>query len=344
MNVPLWVWAATAAGIAALVALDIWQARRPHTVGMREAAVWSAVYVGSAVLFGIGVFLFGGTEPAMEFATGYLVEKTLSIDNVFVFALVLSAFAVPARNQSKVLLIGILGALGMRIVFIVAGAELIARFSVLFLLFGAVLGYTAIRLLRSHGAPPDVRNTRVMRWARRRLPLADPSEETPEGALVARSGGKRAVTGLGLAVLAVLSVDVMFALDSIPAIFGITQNVYLVVCTNAFALLGLRALYFLLAGLLDRLPHLHYGLAAVLGLIGVKLSLHYVHTLVPAVPDIPTWLSLVLIVAIFTVTVITSLRAGKRGAATAPGPASARSGRPGAEQLQGGQEDEGGRG
>ncbi|HEY3754375.1 MAG TPA: TerC family protein [Pseudonocardiaceae bacterium] len=288
MNVPVWVWLATGCGLAVPVAIDVWRARRPHPVGFREAVTWSVVYVGLALLFAVGVLVFGGTTPAVEFITGFVVEKTLSVDNLFVFALVLGAFAVPARDQSRVLLIGILGALAMRVVFIVAGAAALQRFSVLFLGFGALLLYTAVRLLRSHGTPPDVRNGRVVRWASRRF----------------------AITGLGLAMLAILSVDVVFALDSIPAIFGITQNLYLVLCTNAFALLGLRALYFVLAGLLDRLAHLHYGLSIVLGLIGVKLVLHYLHGLVPGVPEIPTWLSLVLILAVFAITTVTSLRAG----------------------------------
>jgi tellurite resistance protein TerC len=211
-----------------------------------------------------------------------------------------------------VLLIGILAALGLRVVFILAGAALLARFSVMFLLFGLLLVYTAVHLLRSHGRAPDVRNTRLMRWARRHLPVAGAGEHG--GALVVRVGGRRfAVTGLGMAVLALLSVDVMFALDSIPAIFGITQEMYLVLATNAFALLGLRALYFLLVGLLDRLVHLHYGLAVVLGLIGIKLTLHYLHTLAPAVPEIPTWASLATIVATFGTVTVTSLRASARG-------------------------------
>jgi tellurite resistance protein TerC len=311
MTVPTWVWLATIAGFAALVAVDVWQARRPHAVGLAEAARWSAAYVGAAVLFGVGVWVFAGATPAMEFATGYLVEKTLSVDNLFVFALCLSAFAVPARNQPKVLLIGILAALGLRVLFIVAGAELLARFSVMFLLFGLLLIYTAVHLLRTHGRAPNVRNTRLMRWARRHLPVAESGEHGD--ALVVRDVGRRyAVTGLGMAVLALLSVDVMFALDSIPAIFGITQELYLVLATNAFALLGLRALYFLLVGLLDRLVHLHYGLAVVLGLIGVKLTLHYLHTLAPAVPQIPTWASLAAIVAIFGTVTVTSLRASVR--------------------------------
>ena len=313
MVVPPAVWLLTVAGLAALVAVDVWRARRPHTVGVREAAAWSAVYVGVAGLFGLGVLLFAGPGPALEFTTGYLVEKMLSVDNLFVFTLVLGAFAVPARSQAKVLLIGILGALGMRIVFILAGAAALSRFSVLFLGFGGLLVYTAVRLLRSHGRPPDVRNGRVLRWARRHLPVAPADAPDGGGALLIRAGRGRAITGLGLAVLAILSVDIVFALDSVPAIFGITQNLYLVLCTNAFALLGLRALYFLLVGLLDRLVHLHYGLAIVLALIGGKLTLHYLHTLTAAVPEIPTGLSLLLILATLTVTTATSLRATRRG-------------------------------
>jgi len=219
---------------------------------------------------------------------------------------------VPARNQAKVLLIGILGALGMRIVFILAGAAALNRFSVLFLGFGALLIYAAVRLLRSHGAPPDVRNGRVLRWAQRRLPVAPADTPNGDGALLIQAERGRAITGLGLAVLAVLSVDAVFALDSVPAIFGITQDLYLVLCTNAFALLGLRALYFLLVGLLDRLVHLHFGLAIVLAVIGAKLALHYLHTIAPAVPEIPTSLSLLLIVATLTVTTATSLHATRR--------------------------------
>ena len=314
MVVPPGVWVLTVAGIAGLVAVDVWRARRPHAVGVGEATAWSAAYVGVAGLFGLGVLVFAGPGRAMEFATGYLVEKTLSVDNLFVFALVLSAFAVPTRHQAKVLLIGILGALGMRIVFVLAGAAALSRSTVVFLGFGVLLIYTAVRLLRSHGAPPDVRNGRVLRWAQRHLPIAATDSPDGDGALLVRVGRGWAITGLGLAVLAVLSVDVVFALDSVPAIFGITQNLYLVLCTNTFALLGLRALYFLLVGLLDRLVHLHYGLAIVLAVIGIKLSLHYVHTIAPAVPEVPTGLSLLLILATLTVTTATSLHATRPSA------------------------------
>jgi tellurite resistance protein TerC len=308
VTVPMWVWVATIAALAVLVTLDIGQARRPHPVGLGEAARWSVIYFGAALLFTLGVWIFAGSGPALEFTTGFLTEKALSVDNLFVFTLVLSAFTVPHRHQPKVLLLGILAALGMRAVFLTAGAELVQRFSIMFLGFGALLIYTAIRLLRTHATPPEITNTRIMRWARQRLPIAEHTTSPQDGALLVRRHGKPAVTGLGLAILTLLAADVIFALDSLPAIFGITQNLYLILTTNAFALLGLRALYFLLLGLLDRLAHLHYGLALVLGLIGVKLTLHYLHTLTPTIPEIPTWLSLTLITAILTATTITSLR------------------------------------
>jgi tellurite resistance protein TerC len=308
LTVPIWVWAATLAALAVLVAVDFWHARKPHAVGFREAAIWSAVYVGAAVVFAVGVWWFGGRGPGLEFTTGYLVEKALSVDNLFIFALILGAFAVPERHRSKVLLIGVLGALVMRVVFIAVGASLLERFAVLFLLFGLFLIYTAVGLLRNHGKPPNVVDGRLMRWARRKLPITDEVRPEEDGKLLVRRGSGRQLTALGLTVLTVLTVDVVFALDSIPAIFGITENVYLVVCTNAFALLGLRALYFLLIGLLSRLKHLHYGLAGVLALIGVKLSLHYLHKVWPGVPEVPTWLSLGLIVLILGVTTVTSLR------------------------------------
>lgn len=317
MQVPLMAWLLTFSSIAGLVAVDVWQARRPHAVGVREAAVWSGVYVGVAAVFALGVAATGGTDPAVQFVTGYLVEKTLSVDNLFVFALVLGAFAVPVRHQARVLLIGILGALALRVVFILAGAAALHRFSFVFLVFGALLGYTAVRLVRSHGRPPDVRNGRLLRWARRRLPIAADGAG-PDGALLVRHGRMVAVTGLGLAVLAVLAVDVVFALDSVPAIFGITQELYLVLCTNAIALLGLRPLYFLLVGLLDRLVYLHYGLAVVLALIGVKLSLHYLHTVAPQVPELPAALSLGLIGATLVITTVTSLRASHRNRSPEP--------------------------
>ncbi len=308
MAVAWWVWVATLLGFAALIAIDLYVSRAGKPVTFGKALRWSGVYVGLAMLFCAGLFLFVGPTPAVEFLTGFAVEKTLSVDNLFVFTLALTGFAVPQRYQARVLTIGVIGALLMRAVLIVVGVGAVERFSVLFLVFGVLLCVAAIRLVRTHG-PPDVTNGRVLRWVRRRVPIV---EDDQSGSLVVRRNGKPALTTLALAAVAILSVDVVFALDSVPAILGITQNVYLVLCANVFALLGLRPLYFVLVGLQERLVHLNYGLAIVLGFIGLKLSLHYLHTIVPVLPEIPTPISLAVIVAVFAITTVTSLRANRR--------------------------------
>jgi len=275
VNVPLWVWAVTLVGIGALVAVDVWHARSPHDVTFREALRWSLVYIAAAIAFGVIVALTAGTTHATEFFAGYLVEKSLSVDNLFVFAIILGQFAIPSRHCQRILLIGVIGALVLRAAFIAVGAVLIERLAFTFVIFGLFLVYTAVQLVRSHGEQTiDAGNTRVVRLVRRVLPVAD---DAAAGALITRKDGRRAITPLFIAAVAILSVDILFALDSIPAIFGITHTPYLVFTANAFALLGLRALYFLVIGFLDRLVHLHFGLAAILAFIGVKLVLHYVH-------------------------------------------------------------------
>ncbi|WP_051571222.1 TerC family protein [Cryptosporangium arvum] len=310
MSVSLWVWAATIAGLAIIVAIDIWHARRPHHVGFKEATTWSVIYIALAILFGIGVMIFGGAEPGTEFFAGWLIEKSLSVDNLFVFAVILGTFGVPDKHQQKVLLIGIIGALIMRAIFIAVGAAAIQRFAVTFVVFGAFLIYTAIKLVRSHGEQPDVGNSRAVKLLRRLIPV---TEDYPDSsALTVKRDGKRLATPLLVVVVTILSVDLVFALDSIPAVFGVTESAYIVFTANAFALLGLRALYFLLIGLLDRLVHLHYGLAFVLAFIGVKLILHYAHTVWPAVPDIPTALSLAVVIVTLAITTFTSLRATRK--------------------------------
>jgi tellurite resistance protein TerC len=308
MTVPLWVWLLTVAGIAALVALDVRHARRPHEVRFREALTWSLVYIGAAVCFGAVLAVFSGGGPATAFFAGYLVEKSLSVDNLFVFAVLLAQFAVPVRHQQRVLLIGVIGALGLRALFIAVGAVVIERFAVAFVVFGVFLGYTAVHLLRTHGRAPDLTNNRAVRLVRRVVPvLPDYRHDT----LFARIDGRRVATPLFVVVVAILSVDVLFALDSIPAIFGITDSAYLVFTANAFALLGLRALYFLLVDLLDRLVHLHYGLAVILGFIGIKLVLHYAHTVNPAVPEVPTLVALLVVVGVLGLTTLSSLRTSR---------------------------------
>lgn len=309
MSVPLWGWLATLGGLGALVAIDIWQARRPHEVRFREALTWSLIYIGAAVIFGAFLAVLAGSGPATGFFTGYLVEKSLSVDNLFVFAVILGRFAVPARHQQRVLLIGVLGALVLRAVFIGAGAAAVQRFTVTFVIFGAFLLYTAVQLVRAHGQTPDVSNTLPVRALRTVMPV---TSDYKSDKLLTRVAGRRAATPLLVVVVSILSVDILFALDSIPAIFGITDSGYLVFTANAFALLGLRALYFLLVGLLDRLVHLHYGLAVVLGFIGVKLLLHYAHSVSGGVPEIPTLVSLLVVLAVLAVTTVTSLRATRR--------------------------------
>ena len=309
MSVPLWGWLATLGGLGALVAIDIWQARRPHEVRFREALTWSLIYIGAAVIFGAFLAVLAGSGPATGFFTGYLVEKSLSVDNLFVFAVILGRFAVPARHQQRVLLIGVLGALVLRAVFIGAGAAAVQRFTVTFVIFGAFLLYTAVQLVRAHGQTPDGSNTLPVRALRTVMPV---TSDYNSDKLLTRVAGRRAATPLLVVVVSILSVDILFALDSIPAIFGITDSGYLVFTANAFALLGLRALYFLLVGLLDRLVHLHYGLAVVLGFIGVKLLLHCAHSVSGGVPEIPTLVSLLVVLAVLAVTTVTSLRATRR--------------------------------
>jgi tellurite resistance protein TerC len=309
VSVPLWAWVVTLTGIGALVALDLRHARSPHEVKFREALRWSLIYIAAAIVFGIVIGITAGAHHATEFFAGYLVEESLSIDNLFVFAVILGRFAVPSRHRQRILLIGIIGALVLRAVFIAVGAAMIERLTFTFVIFGAFLIYTAIQLLRTQGETKEnVGDTRAVRLLRRVMPV---TSDGPDGALVVKHNGRRAATPLLVATVAILSVDIVFAMDSIPAIFGITHTPYLVFTANAFALLGLRALYFLVVGLLDRLVHLHYGLAVVLSFIGVKLVLHYLHTVNEAVPEISTLVSLAVVVTVLAATTVTSLRSSR---------------------------------
>lgn len=301
------VWAITIAAVIAMLALDFAITRRPHAVSMREAGIWSAVYIAIPLLFGLWVLQAHGSEIGLEYYTGYLVEKSLSVDNLFVFMLIIGAFAVPAELQQRVLLIGIIGALILRGIFIALGAELITNFAWAFLVFGLILIATGIKILRDmpHGGHSlDVDEMRSVRLMRRLFPVTD---DYRGSAFSVREAGRRAVTPLALVAIALLATDIVFAIDSVPAVYGITGDPYLVFATNAFALLGLRALYFVLQGSLSKLVHLGYGLAAILGFIGAKLILHWAHGEWDGVPEIPTLLSLVVIVAILATVTATSL-------------------------------------
>jgi tellurite resistance protein TerC len=307
------IWGATLAGIVLLFAVDFVITRRPHAVSMREAVGWSTFYIALPLAFGVWVWSAFGGEKGLEYYTGYLVEKSLSVDNLFVFMLLLAAFAVPHELQQRVLLIGVAGALVLRAVFIAVGATLIASFAWTFLLFGVVLLVTAVKVLRdamSHeDQEVDIGSIRTVRVLRRFWPVVEDYRGT---AMTVRENGRRALTPLALVTVAILGTDVVFAVDSVPAVYGITGDAYLVFVTNAFALLGLRALYFVLAGLLSRLVHLGYGLAAILLFIGVKLVLHWAHGIWPGTPEVPTLASLGVIVGILAVVTVTSLVATRR--------------------------------
>ncbi|MCX4097649.1 TerC/Alx family metal homeostasis membrane protein [Nocardia sp. alder85J] len=305
-----WLWAVTIVGVLVLLVLDFAVTRRPHEVSVREAIGWTVFYLalplGFAGLLWAG---FGGT-PATEFFTGYLVEKSLSVDNLFVFVLLLTAFAVPAVLAQRVLLYGIVGALLLRGLFIALGAGALATLDWAFLLFGLILLVTAGKLVldavRGHEPEVDVDRMRSVRLLRRLVPVTGEYQGTR---LIGRLAGRRALTPLAVVVAAVMTTDLIFAVDSVPAVYGVTGDPYLVFATNAFALLGLRALYFVLHAALSRLVHLAYGLAAILGFIGVKLILDWLHGTGVAVPEIPTAASLLVIVGALGVVTATSLYA-----------------------------------
>ena len=310
LEVSLAAWAATVGVIALLLAADLWVAgRRPHAVGFREAVAQSVFYVAVAVAFGVVLGVVAGWEFGAQYFAGYVVEKSLSVDNVFVFLIILTTFAVPAAHQHRVLTFGILAALVFRAIFIALGAALLAAFSFMFLVFGLLLIVTAVQLFRHRDADPTVEDNFVVTFARRRLPFTDRYDG---GRLVTRIGGRRVLTPLALVLIAIGTTDVLFALDSIPAVFGVTEEAYIVFVANAFALLGLRALYFLVSGLLDRLVYLSTGLSVILAFIGVKLVLHFGHKQDDALPEIATGTSLAVIMAVLTVTTVASIVKARR--------------------------------
>ena len=299
-------WGVTIALVLGLLAVDlVLAAMRPHKVGFKEALAWSLFYIGVAIAFGIWFAAAYGGDAGTQYFAGWIVEKSLSVDNLFVFVIIMTTFAVPERHQHKVLTFGIILALVMRAIFIALGATLLSLFSFVFLLFGLLLIYTAVQLFRHRDEDPDVESNGVVRTAKRLLPV---TEEYDEGKLVTKVDGRRMVTPLFIVLIAIGSIDLLFALDSIPAVFGVTDVPFIVFAANAFALLGLRALFFLVAGLLDRLVYLSTGLALILAFIGAKLILHWAHTdISPAIPEISTPVSLGVILVVLVVVTVASL-------------------------------------
>ncbi len=318
MEVSALVWALTGAAVVGLIVFDFYaHVRTPHEPTFRESAWWSTVYIVLALVFGVGLGVVWGWGHGAEYFAGYVTEKSLSVDNLFVFLIIMTRFAVPRAFQQKVLLVGVAIALVLRTIFILLGAAAIERWSWVFYVFGAFLVYTGIKLARDHGdEEPDDKtgNGILVRFTRRVLPTTD---EYHGDRLTVRIDGRRLLTPMLLVMVAIGSTDILFALDSIPAIYGLTSEPYIVFTANAFALLGLRQLYFLIGGLLERLVYLSQGLAVILGFIGVKLVLHAMHTNeVPFInggehfewaPEIPIWLSLTVILGTLAVATVASL-------------------------------------
>ncbi|PYY38296.1 TerC family protein [Curtobacterium sp. MCBD17_030] len=321
MDVPLYVWLITIAGILALLVFDFFShVRTPHVPHIRESAFWSVVYIALAILFGVGVWVFGGGQAGGEYFAGWLTEKALSVDNLFVFLIIMTTFAVPKEFQQKVLLVGVAIALVARGVFIALGVTIIENFSWVFYLFGLLLFWLAWSQAKGgdeHGAEDG--DSKLIRLLRRVIPTSDHFDGDR---MTTRVNGKRLFTPMLLVMVSIGLTDVLFALDSIPAIFGLTQDAFIVFTANAFSLLGLRQLYFLIAGLLERLIYLGQGLAVILAFIGVKLVFHALHVNeVPFInggqhvewaPEIPIWFSLGFILLTITVATVASLVVSKR--------------------------------
>ncbi|MBW4719910.1 TerC family protein [Saccharothrix obliqua] len=321
MAVPAWLWIATIAGLLVLLAIDLFIVdRKPHEVTIGEAGRWVTFYIAVAIAFGLGIWYFAGGTSAGEFFAGYITEYSLSVDNLFIFLIIMTTFKVPAIHQHKVLLVGIVMALIMRGVFIAVGAAVIAKFSWVFYLFGAFLIYTGYKLARTNHEEDeeDFQENAALRFVRRVFPVTDRYHDARS---FVKIDGKRFVTPMFIVMVAIGTTDLLFALDSIPAIFGLTKEPFLVFTANAFALMGLRQLYFLLGGLLNKLVYLSIGLSVILGFIGVKLILEALHqNSLPflnggeplPVPVIGIELSLSVIVGVLAITTVASLIKVKR--------------------------------
>ena len=304
MNVSLTTWLVVIAAILILIFLDlVTVSRKPHDVMFKEAAGWSIFYIALAIGFGIWVWQSAGSQFGTEYFAAYLVEKSLSVDNLFVFIIILTQFKVPSIYHQRVLMIGVLLALVLRAIFIAVGAAALAAFSFTFVIFGAILIWTGFGLFKHWDEDPTPEDNFLVKAISKRMTITDKFDGSKA---FTKIDGKKVATPMFLVFIAIASTDLLFALDSIPATFGVTQEPFLVFAANAFALLGLRALYFLLKGLLDKLIYLSLGLSIILMFIGVKLILTYVHEIVAEVPKIPTLVSLAVIGAILVISTVAS--------------------------------------
>ena len=306
MTVPLWAWAAFATVVVVMLLVDLLAHRRAHVIGFREAAWWSALWVGLSLAFALVLALTLGRDAGVDFTTAWLLEKSLSVDNLFVFALIFGYFKVPRAYQHRVLFFGVIGALVFRGIFLAAGVAVVNQFTAILFAFAAILLYGAYKLTREDEDSYDPGTSLAVRLLRKVIPVRDEYAGTK---FFVREAGTRVATPLLAVVVAIEAADLIFAVDSVPAVLAVSNDTFIVYSSNAFAILGLRALYFLLSGLLDKFHYLSKGLAVILAFIGVKLALQTGHKVIDhAIPEIPSVLSLAVIVVLLAVSIVLSLR------------------------------------
>jgi tellurite resistance protein TerC len=306
VDIPLWAWAAFGAVVLIMLAVDLLAHRGAHVIGFREAAVWSGVWVGISLIFAVIVGFTLGGGAAVDFTTAWLLEKSLSVDNLFVFALIFGYFKVPRAYQHRVLFYGVLGALIFRGIFLAAGVAIVSRFTAVLFVFGAILVWSAIKLMRDEDETVDPGKSMAVRLLRKVVPISD---EYHGSKFFIKEAGKRVGTPLLAVVVAIEAADLVFAVDSVPAVLAVSDEPFIVYTSNAFAILGLRALYFLLSGMLERFHYLGKALSFILLFIGVKLFLQAGHkTISTSIPEIPSLVSLGVIVVALTAAIVLSLK------------------------------------
>ncbi|WP_030208210.1 TerC family protein [Streptomyces bikiniensis] len=316
LDVPFWLWGAFAVTVVVSLTVDLLAHRREHVIGFKEAAAWSGLWVGLALVFGAVVFLVLGGTAGTEYTTAWLLEKSLSVDNLFVFALIFAYFKVPRAYQHRVLFFGVIGALVFRGIFLAAGVAVVSRFTAVLFVFAAVLFYSAYKILKGEEESFDPGRSPAVRLLRKVVPVRDEYAGTK---FFVKEAGRRVATPLLAVVVAIEAADLIFAVDSVPAVLAVSDDAFIVYTSNAFAILGLRALYFMLSGLLDRFHHLGKGLAVILAFIGVKLALQASHELIStSIPEIPSPVSLAVIVVVLAVSVTLSLLRPPEASGTGP--------------------------
>jgi len=306
LDVPTWAWAAFAAVVVLMLTIDLLAHRGAHIIGFKEAAWWSALWVGLSLVFAVVVTFTLGTTAGVEFTTAWLLEKSLSVDNLFVFALIFGYFKVPREYQHRVLFFGVIGALVFRGIFLAAGVAVVSRFTAVLFVFAAILLYSAYKLMKDEDDSYDPSTSVAVRLLKKVVPVQDEYAGTK---FFVKQAGKRVATPLLAVVVAIEAADLVFAVDSVPAVLAVSDDPFIVYSSNAFAILGLRALYFLLSGMLERFHYLSKGLAIILGFIGVKLILQASHKVIStSIPEIPSLVSLGVIIVVLTASVVLSLR------------------------------------